>query len=144
MMRGAHNVSAANWIVLPGLVEKDVNRDNLIEFRHQRAQQNTRQIIGFPPWLVCSVWSQVPPHQPTDNHNNLTASSGLWRGSFPPISINHWHCWLVLMILCLTYDRDDKLAVSWNSLLFIQPAWSLHLFISTPTPLCATQIHYLR
>ena len=51
-MRGAHNVSAANWIVLLGLVEKDVNRDNLIEFRHQRAQQNTRQIIGFPPWLV--------------------------------------------------------------------------------------------
>ena len=73
MMRGAHNVSAANWIVLPGLVEKDVNRDNLIEFRHQRAQQNTRQIIGFPPWLVQSL---VPPHhQPSDNHNNVAASS---------------------------------------------------------------------
>ena len=69
------------------------------------------------------------------------------QGSHPGLILTPFSIhsdWMVLTILCLTYDRDDKLAMSWNSLLFIQPAWSLHLFISTPTPLCSTQIHYLR
>ena len=59
-----HTSWAVNWIVLPGL-EKDVNRDNLIEFRHQWLQQNTADNLisdsGLTPRSDPSLPSQYTP-----------------------------------------------------------------------------------
>ena len=101
MMRGAHNVSAANWIVLLGLLEKDVNRDNLIEFRHQRLQQNTRRIIWFPGWLVQQITPSLPPlhslHPPTVILHSLL-NKPLLAGS-DDIVLDLWQGWQACRVM---------------------------------------------